>query len=77
LSLGQFYFQTDLDAPRGPLNWWKIIVFNEKLDKSGIESFVVRHERTTTDYIEIMSHVIFRNIGIVNEDIVSIQLRNN
>ena len=71
--LGEPHFETDKDnGTLGPLRWWRVelrtatTVLPEK-------TFVVRHRRTRTSYLEVMSEVYLRDLGLENGNMVRIR----
>jgi len=73
-ELGVSHFSTDIDNKIGPLEWWKIKLCNKKLGSQAIDGFIVRHKRTGTNYLEIMSTVNFRDGGVIDGDTVTIEV---
>lgn len=75
-QLGSTHFSTDLDNKAiGPLDWWKIKLFHKKLDSSGVDAFIVRHQRTKTRYLEIMSREHLRGLGLLDGDCVEMEIQ--
>lgn len=58
----------------GPLHWWKAEVFADKLPKTGVRALIVRHTKTGTKYLELMSDVSFREEGLEFGEQVRIKL---
>lgn len=76
-SLGVCHFKTDTDNTKnGALQWWNVLIHNDKLHNQVVKAFVVRHEITVTKYLEIMSHFNFRNNGFKDGDKVSIEIKS-
>jgi len=74
-ALGAPHFETDRNNQRlSPLRWWAVRVLGEKLPAKGVEAFVIRHERTRTRYLEVMSDFDFRKISAANGDVIRIKL---
>ncbi len=75
-SLGNAHFETDKEDQRlGPLRWWRVMVTGEKLPLQGVRAFVVRHYKTGTTYLEVMSSVHFCDkFGLRNGDRINIYL---
>lgn len=72
-SLGDCDFVTDLAADRGPLRWWRVVLTFEGFPEGAFSAFVVRHDRTRTRYLEIVSGTRFRDHGVKDGDPVSIR----
>jgi len=73
--LGTPDFETDIDDKRlGPLRWWKVKLFATKFKLPENETFVVRHYKTKTNYLELMSTINFSKYGLNKDNVVHIQL---
>ena len=76
VALGTWDFETDRDDCKlGPLRWWHVWVSGNELPAQGVRAFIVRHERTKTKYLEVMSEVYFRELGLGDEHEVRIELK--
>lgn len=76
LALGTCAFETDRDDCKlGALRWWPVRISGNKLTAREGQTYVVRHERTKTKYLEVMSDVCFREHGLEDDDEVRIELR--
>jgi len=72
-ALGDPLLSTEHNARVGPLRWWPVSVSVGGL--SGVEAWIVRHERTVTRYLEIVSAVGFRAAGVCDGAVVEITPR--
>lgn len=73
-SLPMPMFLTDDHAKGGALRWWEAILRFGRLPDSHYSCFLVRHERTRTGYLELMSETRFRTLGIEDGDQVELAL---
>lgn len=64
---------TETSSKVGPLRWWPVSVSVEGVTEA--EAWVVRHERTGTRYLEIVSGVNFRAAGAPDGSMVVIEPR--
>ena len=76
--LGKPDFETDQSSKKlGPLRWWQVELIPEKAPDGTVESgktFVVRHHRTGTGELEVMSEIHFRTeAGLDNHSAVRIR----
>jgi CTP-dependent riboflavin kinase len=71
--LGPPDFATDIDTPHlGPLRWWRIMLILEGTARP-VPAFIVRHDGTGTTYLEVMATVRFRELGVMDGDIVVVE----
>lgn len=63
--LGKPTFSTDRESKLGPLRWWRarLRVLGRTYDVA-----VVRHDRSSTSYLEIVAPVRLRSLGVMDAD---------
>lgn len=72
-KLGAPVTETQQDAELGPLRWWSVYIIWSKRRFNG---FVVRHQHTRTNYLELMSDTDFKEQGADKGDFVEIVPRS-
>lgn len=78
-ALGDAHFESDSENKEnkklGPLRWWEARITGKKFPSEGVHAFVVRHYRTKTNYLEVMSDVHFCNeFGLKDNDVVYVDV---
>lgn len=73
-DLKECTFQTDVHNEKlGPLEWWTVKIINKQMPNIVYNGFIVRHQKTHTKYLEIMSRINFRSQGFNDGDEVEIE----